>query len=138
MWSLLLPWGPKTLGGHCDGPSKRPEPAKWNSEGWRGDRTRGEVLELVESLEAPERWKSVGEQGCLRNPGGGHSGQQFCVPGPAPLNQTISLVPLFPSLGSDSIFGFRKSDLSEAEAQCFGLCGQPWEKRGGSQPELGN
>lgn len=90
--SLLLPWGLKTLGGHCDGPSKRPEPAKWNSEGWRGDRTRGEVLEVVESLEAPERWKSVGEQGCLRNPGGGYSGQQFCVPGPAPLNQTIFLV----------------------------------------------
>lgn len=45
---------------------------------------------------------------------------------------------MFLRLGSDSIFGFRKSDLSEAEAQCLGLCGQPWEKKGDSQLELEN
>lgn len=90
----------------------------------------------------------MGEQGCLRNPGGGHSGQQFCVPGPAPLNQTISLVPLFPSLGLDSIFGFRKSDLSRLKLSALGSVGSPgrrgvaaswnWGTELGSWPEIGS
>lgn len=40
-------------------------------------------------------------------------------------------------VGSESIFNFRKSGPSEAEAQCLRLCRQPQEKRGGSWPEWG-
>ena len=33
----------------------QPELAERNSEGWRGNRTRGDVLEVDEPVEVPER-----------------------------------------------------------------------------------
>ena len=44
---------------------------------------------------------------------------------------------MFHRLGSESIFGSRKSDPTEAEGQCLRLCRQPQEKRGSSWLELG-